>query len=339
MFFKSIITMAQNDVFDFGALLEEFNQPSTQPSVTGARAAGGIEGLVILFNSTEGKITLSAEVAQQINVQDGDTVIFHDNLEKVNEAISKNAPAYQQFAKAFNLDPKAPTTAATFRNKLLQFYVGQGYQRIGNDGKPVLKAAPVSDAAIKEYFEENKEAIYRKYRDDETKADGTVVPGIVSIVKAQYLAKGYDFPEAAEGASDEDIAAVNEEIDGICLQLIDHKLVKREDLPTAESPVYVGCKAASNGGAKGWKQVSISDMTMWKRAKQDLGDLDGMKAVNRYYKVATTAKTIKIQNGSETIERMLFPLSLWKDEAPAVAINKGTKRAPKGTAVVGDATV
>jgi hypothetical protein len=117
--------------------------------------------------------------------------------------------------------------------------------------------------------------------------------------------------------------------------LIDHKLVKREDLPTAESPVFVGCKAASNGGAKGWKQVSISDMTMWKRAKADLGDLEAMKSLNRYFKVATTAKTIKIQNGSETIERMLFPLSLWKDEAPAVAINKGVKKTAKGT-VVGD---
>jgi hypothetical protein len=157
-----------------------------------------------------------------------------------------------------------------------------------------------------------------------------VTAGIVSQVREQYLAKGYDFPDVeaaiATGATEDEIAAINEEIDGICLPLISHKIVSREDLPTTETPVYVGCKAASNGSAKGWKQVSISDMTMWKRVKSDLGELDDMKKVNRVYKVATSAKTIKIQNGSETVEQMLFPITLWKDETPAIAPNKGAKR-------------
>lgn len=322
--------MANDQVFDLKALQDSLNVPSTQPSVTGARAAGGIEGLVVLFNSTEGKITVSAELAQIINVQDGDPIVFHDNLEVVNKAISQNLPPYIQFAKASGLDPKLPTTANEFRNAVIQYYVGKGYQRIGNDGKPVFKAAPVSEQAIKEFFNENKESLYAKYRNDIVDDAGNVTTaGIVSQVRDQYVQKGFSFPDVeaaiAAGATQDEIQALNDEIDELCLPHFTFKVIDRSDLPTTETPVFVGCRAAANGSAKGWKQVAISDMTMWKRVKGDLGDIDNMKTVNRLFKASATAYTINVQNGSETIEQLLFPISFWKDETPAIAPNKGGK--------------
>jgi hypothetical protein len=270
------------------------NEPSSSARANGVKTNSGITGNTLVINSTQGKISLSADATVILGVQNGDYLLFVDNNETLSKEVNNKGKLFQAWSKEEGLSINDPLTAAAFKNQWRAYFIAKGYARVDDKGEPVLGKAKLTDEDVKAYLDEHREEIYLSNPD-----------GIRQAVEKSYEAEGWELP------TDEN------ELVELCKSAITIDLIDRKQIPVDEVQQYAGAKLASIGGRGGVGiQLSCSDMGNWNELKRDIPEEDRKKKNRRYVILDNKAKQQTMRNGAKDEVVMCYPIKFVEDEDP-----------------------
>lgn len=282
--------------------------PSSNPLAAGVKLGAGISGVAIVFNSSVGKFTLSAELTKKLSVQNGDYLMFTTNEPQLNLMIQTKDPDYIGWCNEVNGDPDSAATRAAFLKECKIYFIAKGFAKVKDNGDPVLVNATVTPAEKKAYFEAHKEELWN---DNKELA--------VAEWKKQAEAAGVAIPEDEDG--NEDTA----EIERLAKEGLDESCVQTKDVETAQIQAYTGSKLATVGGSGGvGYQLNGSDKNIWTDLKAEVEPnedgtydpmyLDETGAVNpakfnRQFKVLEEDAAVgEVKNGNRTEQVLWYPI-------------------------------
>lgn len=234
----------------------------------------------VIAVSTESSFRLTPAVSRVLGIANGDYVMFFNNVNEIENAISEKNPIVVEFCEAQGLELGSPESKVAIHKEFDMWAVAKGvieYDSKGNQ-KTTSERLTKNDKAkyVSQHFEEMLEAAM-KQADDETK-DALSREGITKDEQMEILATF---------------------------------VVPRE------LPKYSGSKAANPAGLTGvGVSVNFTDNNVWKQLKADLQG--NANKYNRVFDVDIEAvQTLDYYNGYETVQVKALVLGEYTDKTPS----------------------
>jgi hypothetical protein len=236
----------------------------------------------LTVNSTVGKFVITAPVSKALNIAVGEHVMFLNNLQSVQAAISERVEDVVNYAKEHDIDIDTREGVDTLLNTFGTWYIAKGVKLFNANGLPKMQHLRVTakdkeqflNANIDSFIAENREALIEKH--------------------------GLD-----ASASDAEIAEV----------------VTIDDVASPEVQVTSGSKTATTSASTGVGcQLNFTDSNVWNALKQDLADKTSKNRV--FDVLLDDVEKYQFNNGKEAVEISIYPLQFSEDIQPIVREKK-----------------
>lgn len=232
--------------------------------------------------STPGSFRITPQVSKALGVQNGDYVMFVNNIDNINEAIEKQDETLVAFCEANGLEYGSEEARIAIHNEFDAWGIAKGillYDEKGN-ARTISERLTKKDkiAYVKAHFEEMLTSIMN----DNSEKNA----------------------ELREALSQDDIT---EEVQVSLLT----KIVEGEELPK-----YRGSKLANPAGLIGTGvSLNFTDSNVWNQLKADMGD--EMESKNRVFDIDTENYVEDdIFNGYTTVKCKILMLGQSVDKEP-----------------------
>ena len=227
--------------------------------------------------STEGTFRITPPVSKALNVQNGENIMFVNNIVEVQRAIDSKNPELVAAVEEAGMVWGTPEANAYIHTNLDQWAIAKGYLEYDNKG--------IAKDCKERLSEKDKVAIATQNFD-------TLMEGLMNS----------DNEEAKDAVSRDGITR-DEQID-ILANFVEAKKL----------PKYHGSKTANTAGLSGvGVSLNFTDTNVWKQIKSDLGD-DAVK-VNRVFNIdLDKMQSVEIYDGYKMIIVPILPLGEFVDE-------------------------
>jgi hypothetical protein len=282
--------------------------PSASPLAAGVKTGAGISGVAIVFNSSVGKFTVSADLTKKLSVQNGDYLMFTTNEGPLNSLIQAKDEDYLAFAEEIGGDPDAAATRSAFVKANRIYFVAKGFAKYKDNGDPHMVNAAVTPADKKAYLEAHRDELFTKNEE-----------AILTEYRAQADAAGEELPTLADGS--EDLVKIK----ALAKAALNESCVDVSEVETAKIQAYAGSKLATVGGSGGvGYQLNGSDKAIWTDIKSDvepdangvydpmyldeLGKVNPAKFNRRFKVLEESAVLADVKNGNRTESVLWYPI-------------------------------
>ena len=239
----------------------------------------------VIAVSTEGNFRITPPVSKVLGIGHGDYVMFLNNVDAIDAAISAKAAEVVEFCEAQGLEVGSPEAAIALHKEFDMWAIAKGIVEYDTKGNQKTTAERL------------------------TKND-----------KIKFVFQNFDkmIATAMEQADDETKDALSR--DGITKEeQID---ILAAFVTPRELPKYKGSKAANPAGLTGaGTSLTFTDSNVWKQLKADMGD-DATK-LNRVFDIdVEELQDIELSDGYKTVVVKALVLGDSTDKEPA-RIGKG----------------
>lgn len=200
--------------------------------VSGQKVANNVSVPELIANNSQGSFTLTAGLTKKMGLQNGDFLMFLNNLSDVQAAVNSRIPQIEQLAAEHNIDLNTKEGVDAIIRGLAQWYIAKGIAKRKQDGTPVMCAARITKTDKINYLNANMDEFVAENR--------------------EALIVNHDLDAAA---TDDDIKAV----------------ITVDDVPTPEIPAFNGCKLSTNSNATGvGVKLTCSDSATWAQLREGI---------------------------------------------------------------------
>lgn len=237
----------------------------------------------LVANSTNGKFTITAPVSKALGIAAGENVMFLNNIPGVEAAMQARLADLVEWANANGVDLDTVEGQAAVMAEFTQWYIAKGVHLYDSKGNPKMST---------ERYTEDDKLNYIKLHGAE----------IVEANREALLER-----LGVDEATDEELIAA----------------ITVDDIESPKFHSMSGSKTATTSNATGvGLQLGFTDTAIWNQLKGDL-DKDSRSKVNRVYSVdLANAEKAEYNNGKETVELTVYPITFVSDEAPMVRTKK-----------------
>lgn len=235
--------------------------------------------------STEGNFRITPPVSKALGIGHGDYVMFLNNVDAIDYAISTKADEVVKFCEEQGLDVNSPEAAIALHKEFDMWAIAKGIVEYDTKGNQKTTTERLTKNDKIKFVSQNFEdmlATAMEQADDETK-DALSREGVTKEEQTDILA-AFVTPR--------------------------------------ELPKYKGAKAANPAGLTGaGTSLTFTDSNVWKQLKADMGD-DATK-FNRVFDVdLENLQDIELSDGYKTVTVKALVLGDYTDKEPA-RIGKG----------------
>lgn len=201
---------------------------------SGQKTANNASVPELIANNSQGSFTLTSGLTKLMGLQNGDYLMFLNNLADVQQAVNERTPQIVQLAADNGIDLDTKEGTDMIIHGLAQWYIAKGIAKKKQDGSPIMCSARITVADKINYLNANMDAFIEENR------------------VALLANHGLD-----ASATDDDIKSV----------------ITVDDVPTPMVPAYNGCKLSSTSGATGiGVKLSCSDSSTWAQLREGIAD-------------------------------------------------------------------
>ena len=239
----------------------------------------------VICVSTEGNFRLTPPVSKALGIGHGDYVMFLNNVDAIDYAISTKADEVVKFCEEQGLEVNSPEAAIALHKEFAMWAVAKGIVEYDTKGNQKTTTERLTKNDKIKFVTQNFEdmlATAMEQADDETK-DALSREGVTKEEQTDILA-AFVTPR--------------------------------------ELPKYKGAKAANPAGLTGaGTSLTFTDSNVWKQLKADMGD--NATKFNRVFDVdLENLQDIELSDGYKTVTVKALVLGDYTDKEPA-RIGKG----------------
>lgn len=243
---------------------------------------------LLIVTSTEGGFRITGPVSRILGVQQGDYMMFINNIANIDKAIAEGVEPLKEFCEENGLEWGTPEAAIAIHKEFDLWGIARGIQEFDDKGLPKISKV-------------------RLTKDDR-----------LTFVKQKYES----MLEAAMSSGDEElIAALSDETatDEDKMNLL-CPFVVADDVNS-----YRGSKLASPSDVTGvGVNLTFTDSNVWKQMKSDLGET--ATKVNRVFTLdIDTLHDAVINDGFKDVNIKMIILGDYEDKAPSRVGKKDDK--------------
>lgn len=241
---------------------------------------------LFIATSTEGGFRITGPVSRILGVQQGDYLMFINNIANIDKAIAEGAPELKEFCEEAGIEWGTPEAVIAIHKEFDLWGIARGIQEYDDKGLPKITKV-------------------RLTKDDR-----------LAFVKQNYDA----MLEAAMSSGDEElIAALSDEtttaedkMNLLC------PFVVADDVNS-----YRGSKLASPSDVTGvGVNLTFTDSNVWKQIKADLGETAGK--INRVFTLdVESLQDAVINDGYKDVNIKMIILGDYEDKTPSRVGKKG----------------
>lgn len=233
-------------------------------------------------NSSNGQFKVTGLVTKALGVAVGQNIMFLNNIDGIERAISDRNPQIVEYAKENGYDLDDKSSCIELVKALTQWYIAKGVVLCKANGTPMEATVRVTKEEKEDWIAKNGASYFADMSDEEKQA----------------------FVEA-KGA-DADI----EDIDALVA------LLTADDIESPKTVAMSGSKTASTSTATGVGiQVNFTDSNIWNILKADLGDAKD-KFVRVYNVDIENPEKAIFNDGCKDLEIDVYPFEFVEDKEP-----------------------
>ena len=235
--------------------------------------------------STEGNFRITAPVSKALGAGHGDYIMFLNNIDQIDQAISNKDAALVEFCEANGLELGTPEAAIAIHKEFDMWAIAKGIMEYDLKGNVKTMTERLTKKDKTTFVNQNFDAMLEnalQSADEETK-DALTRDGVTK---------------------DEQVAILT-------------KYVVARELPK-----YRGSKAANPAGLTGaGTTLTFTDSNVWKQLKADMGE--EAESMNRIWDVdPESVQDVEVSDGYKNVTVKALVLGDYTDKEPA-RIGKG----------------
>lgn len=217
----------------------KFGLDSLNVVANGVKTSSVVTEPQLTILTTKGGFNINSTATRAIGLEAGDSIIFLNNIDKVEAAIAARTEDIMNIASENELDLDNPDHVDSIKDALTMWFVAKGYALKTKTGNPIMVTPRLSEKDKKELFDNQVDEIVANNRED--------------------LIEKF---ELSFDASDNEIKS--------------HLSINDVELPKVQS--YAGAKLYGNIQGVGVK-LNFSDSSIWEQLKADMEDKTAMKRI------------------------------------------------------------
>lgn len=233
-------------------------------------------------NSSNGQFKVTGLVTKALGVKVGDNIMFLNNIDAVERAISDRNPEIVKYANENNIDLDDRSQVVELVNSLTQWYIAAGVVLRKPSGEPMQAAIRVTKEDKQKWIDEHGSEYFAEMSDEDKFA----------FVQAKGVDVNIDDIDALVG------------------------LLTPDDIESPKTDAMSGSKTASTSTATGvGVQVNFTDSNIWNQLKADLGDSKD-KLVRIFDVDVENPEDAVFNDGSKDLTIKAYPITYVEDKEP-----------------------